>query len=68
MVCGNRDGTYCGPVKLSVLNAKTGYEIKLPSKILSIEDSTITLTSKSTSDVGKYNYKLKVSLLLYPNV
>ena len=50
------------------MNAKTGEEILLPNNILSIKDSTITLNSKSDSDVGTFDYMLRVSLLLYPTV
>jgi hypothetical protein len=50
------------------LNYKTGAVVQLPSNSLSIKDKTITLNSKSSADVGTYDYLLRVSLLLYPTV
>ena len=53
---------------MSVLNEKTGSVVLLPNNFLSIKDKTITLNSKSSVDVGTYDYLLRVSLLLYPTV
>jgi len=53
---------------MSVLNEKTGELVPLPNNFLSIKDKTIILNSKSSADVGTYDYLLRVSLLLYPTV
>jgi hypothetical protein len=50
------------------LNEKTGGKVQLPNNFLYIKDKTITLISKSSADVGTYDYLLRISLLLYPTV
>ena len=47
---------------------KTGAVVTLPNNFLSIKGQTLTLNSKSSADVGTYDYLLRVSLFLYPKV
>ena len=42
--------------------------VSLPNNFLSIKDKTLTLNSKSSADVGTYDYLVRISLLLYPTV
>ncbi len=65
-MCVNKDGTFCGPYTISVIDAKTGAVATLPNNFLSIKGQKLTLNSKSSADVGTYDYLLRFSLLLYP--